>query len=158
MATGGIVPPLAGRDRSEWASETYRAGPADDHHQGGGPIATCVAPRARMLSSIPARASIAVSQKAAPQAAVEADRPASIGTGGRHQSECPADIIGIRKLRSGNAWRNPTMKLLMSSCPRRGACSEYWRSISGLASSSMILLPNWASGRCRGSAGPRPQA
>ena len=23
-------------------------------------------------------------------------RPTSIGTGGRHQSECPADIIGIR--------------------------------------------------------------
>jgi len=26
-------------------------------------------------------------------------RPTSIGTGGRHQSECPADIIGIRTLR-----------------------------------------------------------
>src|SRR3954470_22339471 len=25
-------------------------------------------------------------------------RPTSIGTGGRHQSECPADIIGIRRL------------------------------------------------------------
>ena len=25
------------------------------------------------------------------------DRPTSIGTGGRHQSECPADIIGIRR-------------------------------------------------------------
>jgi len=25
-------------------------------------------------------------------------RPTSIGTGGRHQSECPADIIGIRTL------------------------------------------------------------
>src|SRR5215218_10248394 len=24
-------------------------------------------------------------------------RPTSFGTGGRHQSECPADIIGIRK-------------------------------------------------------------
>jgi hypothetical protein len=30
-------------------------------------------------------------------------RPTSIGTGGRHQSECPADIIGIRtKLRQGS--------------------------------------------------------
>jgi hypothetical protein len=27
------------------------------------------------------------------------DRPTSIGIGGRHQSECPADIIGIRNLR-----------------------------------------------------------
>jgi Protein of unknown function DUF86 len=26
-------------------------------------------------------------------------RPTSIGTGGRHQSECPAGIIGIRSLR-----------------------------------------------------------
>jgi hypothetical protein len=26
-------------------------------------------------------------------------RPTSIGTGGRHQSECPADIIGIRTIR-----------------------------------------------------------
>jgi len=25
-------------------------------------------------------------------------RPTSIGTGGRHQSECPADIIGIRSV------------------------------------------------------------
>ena len=28
-------------------------------------------------------------------------RPTSIGTGGRHQSECPADIIGIRSARQG---------------------------------------------------------
>jgi hypothetical protein len=31
-------------------------------------------------------------------------RPTSIGTGGRHQSECPADIIGIR------TCSNPTGK------------------------------------------------
>src|ERR1700680_1681407 len=31
------------------------------------------------------------------------------------------------------------MKLRTSSRPRRGACSEYWSSMSGAASSSMIL-------------------
>ena len=29
-------------------------------------------------------------------------RPTSIGTGGRHQSECPADIIGIRRQTARN--------------------------------------------------------
>ena len=37
-------------------------------------------------------------------------RPTSIGTGGRHQSECPADIIGIRNqnnLTFGRRTRQP---------------------------------------------------
>jgi len=32
-------------------------------------------------------------------------RPTSIGTSGRHQSECPADIIGMRSY-VGRHWRN----------------------------------------------------
>src|SRR5205814_922524 len=48
-------------------------------------------------------------------------------------------LAAPQKLRSGNASRNPTMKSLTSSRPRRGACSEYWSKISGAASSSMIL-------------------
>src|ERR1700722_6898628 len=43
-----------------------------------------------------------------------------------------------QKLRSGKALRKSVMKALMSSRPRRGSCSEYWRSISGAASSSTI--------------------
>ena len=34
---------------------------------------------------------------ATPADIVRNGRPTSIGTGGRHQSECPADIIGIRR-------------------------------------------------------------
>src|SRR5579864_8398462 len=44
-----------------------------------------------------------------------------------------------QNLRSGNAARKSIMKFLTSSRPRRGACSEYCRRISGAASSSMIL-------------------
>src|SRR5471032_86427 len=40
--------------------------------------------------------------------------------------------------RSGNASRNPTMNFLTSARPRRGACSEYCKRMSGAASSSTI--------------------
>src|SRR6516165_4820307 len=35
-------------------------------------------------------------QRSPPTSGRSATRPTSIGTGGRHQSECPADIIGMR--------------------------------------------------------------
>src|SRR5580692_3448024 len=44
-----------------------------------------------------------------------------------------------QKFRSGNALRNPIMKSLTSSRPRRGACREYCSSMSSAASSSMML-------------------
>src|SRR3954451_8762934 len=36
-------------------------------------------------------------RSATPADIIRNGRPTSFGTGGRHQSECPADIIGIRK-------------------------------------------------------------
>src|SRR6266536_1968260 len=44
-----------------------------------------------------------------------------------------------QKLRSGNASRNPIMKFVTSSRPRRGACSEYCKRMLGAPSSSTIL-------------------
>src|SRR5215470_13342968 len=44
-----------------------------------------------------------------------------------------------QKLRSGNAVRKALMKALMSSRPRRGACSEYCNSMSGAASASTMV-------------------
>src|SRR5437764_2439925 len=43
-----------------------------------------------------------------------------------------------QNLRSGKAARKSSMKFRTSCRPRRGACSEYWSSMSGAASSSMI--------------------
>src|SRR5262245_16394528 len=47
-------------------------------------------------------------------------------------------VRGAQKLRSGNALRKSVMNALMSSWPRRGACTEYCSSMSGAASSSTI--------------------
>src|SRR3954451_17651197 len=38
-------------------------------------------------------------RSATPADIIRNGRPTSFGTGGRHQSECPADIIGIRSRR-----------------------------------------------------------
>jgi hypothetical protein len=44
-------------------------------------------------------------------------RPTSIGTGGRHQSECPADIIGIRTHDQASGGR---IRLEPASSPAEG--------------------------------------
>src|SRR5712692_7799322 len=49
-------------------------------------------------------------------------RPTSIGTGGRHQSECPAGIIGIRTLEDKRSRFLPPLECWlrhMLVCPRR---------------------------------------
>ena len=56
-------------------------------------------------------------------------RPTSIGTGGRHQSECPADFVGIRRPRSakpGRATRSGWTPALPS--PRRSVLQKNFRS------------------------------
>jgi len=64
-----------------------------------------------------------------------------------HGRNHPRRLVGPRprNWRSGNAARNPSMKWRTSSRPRRGACSEYWSSMSGAASSSMISGIPWIS-------------
>jgi len=39
-------------------------------------------------------------------------RPTSIGTGGRHQSECPADIVGIRSASSSRRFHSAQSALV----------------------------------------------
>jgi transposase, IS6 family len=61
-------------------------------------------------------------RSATPADIIRNGRPTSIGTGGRHQSECPADIIGIRMLwlRKGfgfaGAWTVCEQNQLLSVC------------------------------------------
>jgi len=44
---------------------------------------------------------------ATPAAIIRNGRPTSFGIGGRHQSECPADIIGIRRINPSNQSLTP---------------------------------------------------
>jgi hypothetical protein len=77
-----------------------------------------------------------------------ADKKVAEGGAGVRAASFPAAddivILGMRSatpqnLRSGNARRNSVMNFFTSSRPRRGACSEYCKRMSGALSSSTTL-------------------
>jgi hypothetical protein len=80
-------------------------------------------------------------RSATPADIIRNGRPTSIGTGGRHQSECPADIIGIRNLPNvigsphnsagGGAWRDEYLRRAVQNC-RRALLGETPRNLIGV--------------------------